>query len=110
MTDLADKACVPCRGGIPPLTPDQIAPLRAQLGEEWAVVENHHLLRTYRFKNFKEALAFTNAVGELAESVGHHPDIALAWGKVTLEIWTHKISGLAEADFIFAAKCDRLYA
>jgi len=109
MSGLAEKTCVPCRGGIPPLRPDEIAPLRAQLGEDWDIVNDHHLRRTYRFKNFREALAFTNRVGELAEAIGHHPDIYLAWGKVTLEIWTHKIDGLAEADFIFAAKCDKLY-
>jgi len=108
MSGLAERTCVPCRGGIPPLTLEQIGPLREQLGEGWEVVDGHHLRKTYRFKNFAEALAFTNRVGALAEEIGHHPDIALAWGKVTLEIWTHKINGLAESDFIFAAKCDRL--
>ena len=108
MSELAEKTCVPCRGGIPPLRPEEIAPLHAQLGSDWEITDNHHLRKTYRFKNFKEALAFTNRIGELAESIGHHPDIYLAWGKVTLEIWTHKIDGLAEADFIFAAKCDKL--
>lgn len=108
MSGLAERTCVPCRGGIPPLTAEQIAPLSEQLGEGWEVVDGHHLRKTYRFKNFAEALAFTNRVGALAEEIGHHPDIALAWGRVTLEIWTHKIDGLAESDFIFAAKCDRL--
>jgi 4a-hydroxytetrahydrobiopterin dehydratase len=108
MSGLAERTCVPCRGGIPPLTAEQIAPLREQLGEGWEVVDGHHLRKTYRFKNFAEALAFTNRAGALAEEIGHHPDIALAWGRVTLEIWTHKIDGLAESDFIFAAKCDRL--
>lgn len=108
MSGLAEKTCVPCRGGIPPLTAAEIAPLQEQLGGAWEVVDEHHLRKTYRFKNFREALDFTNRVGELAESIGHHPDIYLAWGKVTLEIWTHKIDGLAEADFIFAAKCDTL--
>lgn len=108
MSGLAERTCVPCRGGIPPLTSEQIAPLEKQLGEGWEVVDGHHLRKTYRFKNFAEALAFTNLVGALAEEIGHHPDIALAWGRVTLEIWTHKIDGLAESDFIFAAKCDRL--
>lgn len=108
MSGLAERTCVPCRGGIPPLTAEQVAPLREQLGEGWEVVDGHHLRKTYRFKNFAEALAFTNRAGALAEEIGHHPDIALAWGRVTLEIWTHKIDGLAESDFIFAAKCDRL--
>ena len=108
MSELAEKACVPCRGGVPPLGADEVASLLQQLNSDWEVVENHHLRKTYRFKNFKEALAFTNRVGDLAESVGHHPDVALSWGKVTLEIWTHKIGGLSETDFVFAAKCDRL--
>ena len=108
MSGLADQTCVPCRGGIPPLTAAQIEPLQKQLSEGWEVVDGHHLRKTYRFKNFAEALAFTNRVGAMAEEIGHHPDIALAWGKVTLEVWTHKIDGLAQSDFIFAAKCDRL--
>ena len=108
MSELAQRACVPCRGGIPPMAHDEIAPLQQELGGDWEVVDDHHLRKTYRFKNFKEALAFTNRVGDLAESIGHHPDILLAWGKVTLEIWTHKIGGLSESDFIFAAKCDGL--
>ncbi len=105
---LADKVCVPCRGGVPALSPGEIASLLDQLGGGWEVVDNHHLRKRYKFKNFREALDFTNRVGELAESIGHHPDISLAWGKVVLEIWTHKIDGLNEADFIFAAKCDKL--
>jgi len=107
MSELAERVCVPCRGGVPPLSPDELAPLLEQLDNDWEVVDNHHLRKTYRFKNFREALDFTVKVGELAESIFHHPDIALAWGKVTLEIWTHKIDGLNEADFIFAAKCDK---
>lgn len=87
---------------------EQIEQMREQLGEGWEVVENHHLRKRYKFKNFREALAFTNRVGELAEEIGHHPEIALGWGRVVLEIWTHKIDGLAESDFIFAAKCDEL--
>ena len=104
---LSEKVCEPCRGGIPPLTSDEIAPLLSQLSG-WEVIDSHHLHKDYTFPNFKEALAFTNKVGELAEDVGHHPDIYLAWGKVTITVWTHKIDGLAEADFIFAAKCDTL--
>ena len=110
MTDLASRDCVPCKGGVPPLGADAIAPLLGQVDGDWEAVEGHHLARTYRFKNFAEALAFTNGVGEVAESQNHPPDIHLAWGRVTVEIWTHKIDGLHESDFIFAAKCDRLYA
>ena len=106
MTGLADRHCVPCKGGVPPLTPEQIAPLLAQL-EEWTVVEHHHLERQYKLKNFAEALALVNRIGAIAEEQNHHPDIFLAWGKVGVKIWTHKINGLTESDFVFAAKCDR---
>lgn len=79
-----------------------------RLGGGWQVVDGHHLEKTFRFPDFRQALAFTNRIGELAESVGHHPDLHLAWGKVRVVAWTHKIGGLSEADFIFAAKCDTL--
>jgi 4a-hydroxytetrahydrobiopterin dehydratase len=79
-----------------------------ELGGGWSCVDEHHLEKEYRFKDFRQALAFTNRVGELAESVGHHPDIHLAWGKVRLTIWTHKVDGLTESDFVLAAKADRL--
>ena len=104
--DLASMECVPCRGGVPPLTHEEIGPYLADLGNEWEVAEDHHLQKAYRFKNFREALAFTNRVGELAEEIGHHPDIELAWGRVKLTVFTHKIGGLHEADFVFAAKAD----
>lgn len=104
--DLASMRCVPCRGGVPALTHDEIAPYLADLGGDWRVVDDHHLEKGYRFPDFREALAFTNRVGELAEEVGHHPDIELAWGRVKLTVWTHKIDGLHEADFVFAAKAD----
>jgi 4a-hydroxytetrahydrobiopterin dehydratase len=104
--DLASMECVPCRGGIPPLTRREIEPYLADLGNDWRVVENHHLEKEYRFRNFRDALAFTNRVGELAEEVGHHPDIELSWGRVKLTVFTHKIGGLHESDFVFAAKAD----
>ena len=106
--DLAAMECVPCRGGVPPLTHDEIEPYLADLGNDWGVVQDHHLRKEYRFANFREALDFTNRVGELAEDIGHHPDIELGWGRVVLTIWTHKIDGLNEADFVFAAKADRV--
>ena len=106
MTELANKECVPCKGGVPPLTEQQIKPLIGELGNKWQVIDNHHLTRDYEFPNFKTAWDYTNRVGELAEEQGHHPDIYLAWGKVTLTIWTHKIDGLTESDFVFAAKAD----
>ena len=104
--DLASMVCVPCRGGVPPMGRAEVASYLEDLGNGWQVVEGHHLEKEYRFKDFAEALAFTDRVGALAESVGHHPDIHLAWGKVQLTVWTHKIDGLHEADFVFAAKAD----
>jgi 4a-hydroxytetrahydrobiopterin dehydratase len=106
MTELANKQCVPCRGGVAPLKGDIILQLLAELGDSWRVVDEHHLEKQYLFPDFREALQFTNRVGELAEVQGHHPDIYLAWGKVRLTIWTHKIDGLTESDFVFAAKAD----
>jgi len=103
--ELAAMECVPCRGGVPPLTREEIAPYLADLGNGWEVVDDHHLRKVFRFKDFREALDATNRVGE---EIGHHPDIELAWGRVALTIWTHKIDGLHEADFVFAAKADRV--
>lgn len=108
MSELAKKHCVPCRGGVPPLKGAETLPLRKQLEGGWRLVEEHHLEREFTFKNFREALAFTNQVGGLAEEEGHHPDIYLAWGKVKITLWTHKIDGLSESDFILASKIDLL--
>ena len=107
MTDLAKKTCVPCRGGVPPLKGAQLEELQDKLKNDWKIINEHHLEKEYSFKNFKEALDFTIKVGELAENQDHHPDIFLTWGKVKVTIWTHKIDGLTESDFIFAAKTDR---
>jgi 4a-hydroxytetrahydrobiopterin dehydratase len=105
---LADRDCIPCKGGMPPLRGEVIRQFQTELAGEWKVVDEQRLEKTYKFKDFRQALAFTIQVGELAESVGHHPDIFLAWGQVKLTIWTHKIGGLSESDFILAAKVDRL--
>ena len=107
MSELAEKKCIPCRGGVPPLTGDEIAPLVGEI-PAWSIIDGHHLDRTYTFSNFREALDFTNQVGELAEEQGHHPDLYLAWGKVGVQLWTHKIDGLTESDFVMAAKIERL--
>lgn len=107
--DLASKTCIPCKGGIPPLEGEPLAALLAGLGNNWQLVEGRRLEKEFTFRNFRDALAFTNRVGELAEQQGHHPDVYLAWGKVRLLVWTHKINGLTESDFIFAAKADLLY-
>jgi 4a-hydroxytetrahydrobiopterin dehydratase len=105
---LANRQCIPCKGGVPPLKGEILRQYQAELGGDWEILDEQRLEKTYKFKNFREALDFTVRVGELAESVGHHPDIFLAWGKVKLTIWTHKISGLTESDFVMAAKVDSL--
>ncbi len=106
--DLSEKNCTPCKGGVPPLKGEQLEQLHRQLGESWKVIDEHHIEKEYSFKNFREALAFTNNVGEIAEQEGHHPDIFLTYGKVKIQLWTHKINGLSESDFILAAKCDKI--
>jgi 4a-hydroxytetrahydrobiopterin dehydratase len=98
--------CVPCKGGVDPLKGLEIQKLHRKIGADWDVIEEHHLEKSFSFPNFRQALDFTIQVGELAEAQGHHPDIYLSWGKVKLTIWTHKIDGLTESDFIFAAKVD----
>jgi len=108
MSALAEKECIPCKGGMPPLKGQELANVANELDGGWRVIREHHLEKEYKFKNFREALEFTNKVGELAESQGHHPDIYLAWGQVKLTIWTHKIDGLTESDFVMAAKADKL--
>ena len=108
MSELSRKQCVPCMGGVPPLDGREIKKLLDQLGKGWTVVENHHIEKEYTFDDFLQALDFTNRVGRLAEEQGHHPDIQLGWGRVKIILWTHKIDGLTESDFILAAKCDEL--
>ena len=107
MEDLASRECVPCRGGVPPMQSVEIEKFLDAL-DGWEVVKEHHLRKAYTFKNFRDALTFVNRVGELAEDVGHHPDIAFGWGHAALTIWTHTIDGLTESDFILAAKIDAL--
>jgi 4a-hydroxytetrahydrobiopterin dehydratase len=105
---LADKTCVPCKGGVPPLKGEDLAKLNAEV-PEWQVVEEHHLHKVFRFPDFQKALDFVNRAGTIAEEQGHHPDILLAWGKAEITIFTHKINGLTESDFVLAAKIDRVY-
>jgi 4a-hydroxytetrahydrobiopterin dehydratase len=104
---LAEKHCVPCRGGVPPLKGAELNKLREQV-PGWEVVSEHHLLKTYTFPDFVKALDFVNRAGRIAEQEGHHPDLYLSWGKVGVQIWTHKIDGLTESDFILAAKIDEI--
>ncbi len=108
MSELAKKQCIPCKGGVPPLKEAEIKTLLPQLSKGWKVIKNYYLEKEYTFKDFKEALSFTNQVGEVAEKENHHPDIYLSWGKVKISIWTHKIDGLTENDFILAAKIDEI--
>ncbi len=107
MSELANKTCVPCRGDVPPLEGEELEELSRQV-PGWEVVDEHHLKREFRFKNFREALDFVNRVGELAEEQAHHPDIDFGWGRAAVKIFTHKIDGLTESDFILAAKVERL--
>jgi len=107
--ELADNACVPCRGGVPPLAADHAARLLDELGDEWTLNAEGHLERRFRFKNFVAALAFANEVGAIAEQEAHHPDLLVRWGECRVEIWTHKIDGLTESDFYLAAKASRAF-
>lgn len=103
---LAAKECIPCKGGVPPLKGRDLGDLTEKLGHDWKVIAEHHLEKEFTFKDFAQALAFTNRVGAVAEAQGHHPDIYLAWGKVGVKLWTHKIDGLTESDFVMAAKIE----
>ena len=108
MSKLAEKHCVPCRGGVPPLHAEQLIPYAEQL-PDWKIVEEHHITKSFAFPDFKTGLDFVNQVGAVAEAEGHHPDLCLAWGKVDVQIYTHKIRGLTESDFVLAAKVDQMY-
>ncbi|MCB9883663.1 MAG: 4a-hydroxytetrahydrobiopterin dehydratase [Planctomycetes bacterium] len=109
MTELHQKTCIPCRGGLPALRGDDLAALARQL-PSWNIVGEHHLEKEFAFPDFAAGLAFVNRIGACAEEQGHHPDVHLAWGKVRVQVWTHKIDGLTESDFVYAAKCDQLLA
>jgi 4a-hydroxytetrahydrobiopterin dehydratase len=106
---LAEHKCIPCRGGVPPLAQDRAEALLRELDGGWRLNTHGHLERAYKFDDFAKAMAFANKVAEVAENEGHHPDLHIAWGLCKVEIWTHKISGLTESDFYFAAKSDRAF-
>ena len=108
MSNLAEKHCVPCRGGVPPLAGEQLIPYAEQL-PDWKIIEEHHIAKSFSFPDFKTALDFVNRVGAVAEEEGHHPDLCLKWDKVDVQIYTHKIRGLTESDFVLAAKIDGVY-
>ena len=105
--DLASQTCVPCRGGVAPMKGAELQQILQQV-PQWKAVNEHHITRAFTFPDFKQALALVNRVGEVAEQQGHHPDILLKWGKVEITLWTHKIDGLTQSDFIMAAKIDQL--
>jgi 4a-hydroxytetrahydrobiopterin dehydratase len=113
LMELDKMKCVPCQGGVSPISDSEIAQLHPQVSL-WSVVKRgkdgiKRLERSFDFEDFAEALAFTNRVGQVAEKEGHHPDILTEWGKVTVMWWTHKINGLHQNDFVMAAKTDGLY-
>jgi 4a-hydroxytetrahydrobiopterin dehydratase len=105
---LADKECIPCKGGVPALKGAELQALQSEV-PGWQVVNEHHLHKLYKFPDFKKALEFVNRAGAIAEEQGHHPDLLLKWGKVEVTVITHKIDGLTESDFILAAKIDRVF-
>lgn len=105
--DLTKKKCEPCEGGVPPMKEDEIKENLAKV-DNWKVIDNHHLIKDYKFKDFKSALEFVNKVGEIAENEGHHPNISFTWGKVQIKTYTHDINGLSINDFILAAKIDQI--
>lgn len=107
---LAQKKCQPCEGGTSPMTEKEAQGMLSQLADGWTVkTQPQRLYKKFSFKNFKQALAFVNKVGDIAEEEGHHPNIHFTWGEAELEIWTHEIDGLTESDYILAAKCDEAY-
>jgi len=107
--ELAQHECVPCKGGIEPLKGDELQRLYQKLGSGWQLVDEHHLDKVYEFEGYDPAVEFTNKVADIAKEEDHHPDILLTYGKVTVKIWTHKIDGLTESDFYFAAKAEEAY-
>lgn len=106
VSKLAEKECIPCKGGVPPLKGAELAALHQRLEAGWQVFDEHHLEKEYRFRSYQDGVDFTNRVARIAEEQNHHPDILLLYGKVKVTIWTHKIDGLTESDFVFAAKVE----
>lgn len=105
---LVNKSCSPCQGGVPPLEDRKIRELLEELNNEWLLNSAGHLYKEYSFKNFKGPMTFANKITEIAEEEGHHPNLTIAWGVCAVEIWTHKIDGLTESDFILAAKIESI--
>lgn len=108
MSDLANRECVPCKGGVPPMTVQEAEGMKSGVNADWDVIDGHHLERVWTFRDFESALDFVNAAGAICEQQGHHADFEFGWGRVKALIWTHKIDGLTESDFILAAKFDEI--
>ncbi len=106
--DLFNKSCIPCQGYTPPLSLDQATRLLTKLGNNWSLNEAGYLNKTYSFPDFMTAMTFANQIARLSEKEGHHPDLNIGWGYCSVTIWTHKIKGLTESDFILAAKIESL--
>ena len=111
MSDLADKKCIPCEGNIPPFDKSEIHKYLKKV-DGWDVKndkdENYYLIKEFSFKDFNESQKFVNKVGDVAEKENHHPDISFGWGYCRVKIFTHAIKGLAESDFVLAAKIDKI--
>lgn len=105
---LVNKHCIPCQGGQPPLENDAIKKLLEEIGGQWHINDQGHLHNHYKFKDFMGAMDLANRIAALAEMEGHHPDLSISWGSCGVEIWTHKINGLSESDFILAAKIEAI--
>lgn len=101
---LLNKTCTPCQGGVPPMSSVLASRLLSELGNGWIINESSQLYKEYSFNNFIKAMKFANKIAEIAEKEAHHPDLSITWEKLTITIWTHKINGLTESDFILAAK------
>ena len=108
MNTLTSRTCEPCQGGIPPLTREQFEPMLKQINTAWEVIDDKKLRRAYEFPSFMDSIGFVNKVAQVAESEGHHPDIQIHYKQVIIELWTFKIDGLFDNDFILAAKIDEL--
>ncbi len=108
LDNLSDMECVPCKGGVPPLSDEESDAFLSQIHDDWEVVKNHHLTRTWPFPDFASALEFINKLGEICEQQNHHADFELGWGRVVSVIYTHKIDALTESDFVLAAKFDTI--
>ena len=104
---LAEKKCIPCQGGVPPLPINEVNDLKKQLHEQWSLThDNTRLFRSVKLKDFAKSMELANKLGEIAEEQWHHPELTVGYGHLDIEIWTHKINALVESDFIYAAKCD----